>query len=155
MLFSGIPNLTMFLARSQIAKYPNIWLIWLFGYLAACKKNMVKWGIPEKSIKNVAQRRWPYVRRSLQSKVMARNQFLEIPPAISPATLKMVTNMGRSWATEITKSVLKPVKQWEQLGNMHNWKFRNFLNKNPPIRIGQQCNVTEQMNDSIYEKKTK
>ena len=24
------------------------------------------------------------------------------------------------------------MKQWEQLGNMHNWKFRNFLNKNPP-----------------------
>ena len=34
-----------------------------------------KWGIPEKSIKNVAQRRWPQVRRTLESKVMARNGF--------------------------------------------------------------------------------
>ena len=40
--------------------------------------------------------------------------------------------MGRSSATEKTKCVLKPVKQWEQRGNMHNWKFRNFLNKNHP-----------------------
>ena len=45
---------------------------------------MVMWGIPEKSIKNVAQRRWPWVRRTLQSKVMTRNRFLEIPPVISP-----------------------------------------------------------------------
>ena len=25
--------------NSQIAKYPDIWLIWLFGYLAACDKH--------------------------------------------------------------------------------------------------------------------
>ena len=25
--------------NSPIAKYPNIWLIWLFGYLAACDKH--------------------------------------------------------------------------------------------------------------------
>ena len=31
MLFSGIPHLAMFIALSQIVKYPNIWLIWLFG----------------------------------------------------------------------------------------------------------------------------
>ena len=24
------------------------------------------------------------------------------------------------------KKILKPVKQWEQLGNMHNWSFRKF-----------------------------
>ena len=29
-------------------------------------------------------------------------------------------------AREKTKYVLKPVKQWEQLGNMHNWSLRNF-----------------------------
>ena len=133
MLFSGIPHLAMFIALSQIAKLAKYLDIWLRA------KNMVKWGIPEKSIKNVAQRRWPYVRRSLQSKVMARNWFLEIPPAISPATLKMVTNMGRSWATEKTKCVLKPVKQWEQIGNMHNWRFRNFLNKNHPNAM--YCNL--------------
>ena len=38
-------------------------------------KNMVKWGIPEKSIKNVAQGCWPQVRRTLRSKVMANNFF--------------------------------------------------------------------------------
>ena len=39
-----------------------------------------KWGIPEKSIKNVAQRRWNQVRRSLKSKVMARYGFSEFCP---------------------------------------------------------------------------
>ena len=29
-------------------------------------------------------------------------------------------------------TVLKPMKQWKQLGNMQNWKFLAFLNKNPP-----------------------
>ena len=44
------------------------------------QKNMVLWGIPEKSIKNVAQWCWLHVHRSLQSKVMAKNRFLEITP---------------------------------------------------------------------------
>ena len=35
-----------------------------------------KWGIPEKSIQNVAQLRWNYLRRTLQSKVMAENCVL-------------------------------------------------------------------------------
>ena len=39
-------------------------------------KTMGKWGIPEKSFENVAQLRWPYLRRTLQSKVIAGNQFL-------------------------------------------------------------------------------
>ena len=56
-------------------------------------KNMAKWGIPEKSIKNVAQRYWPYVRRSLQSKVMAQNWFLEIP--LFPDLLSIgITNLN-------------------------------------------------------------
>ena len=38
MLFSGIPHLAMFNMPCQIAKYPDIWLIWLFGYLAARDK---------------------------------------------------------------------------------------------------------------------
>ena len=33
--------------NSQIAKYPNIWLIWLFGYLAA-RKNHAQVGYPWK-----------------------------------------------------------------------------------------------------------
>ena len=40
-LFRDTPLDHVFCAQpnSQIAKYPNIWLIWLFGYLAACKKH--------------------------------------------------------------------------------------------------------------------
>ena len=34
-----------------------------------------KWGIPEKSIKNVGQRQWPEIRRTLQLKVMAKIDF--------------------------------------------------------------------------------
>ena len=34
--------------------------------------------------------------------------------------------MGRKGPRAKTKIVPKSVKQWEQLGNMHNWKFRNF-----------------------------
>ena len=34
--------------------------------------NIAKWGIPEKSMQNIAQRRWPEVRRTLRSKVMAK-----------------------------------------------------------------------------------
>ena len=37
-----------------------------------------------------------------------------------------ITFMGRKGPRAKTKIVLKSVKQWEQLGNMHNWKFRNF-----------------------------
>ena len=36
------------------------------------------------------------------------------------------TYMGREGRRAKTKTVLKPVKQWEQLGSMPNWKFRNF-----------------------------
>ena len=32
-----------------------------------------------------------------------------------------------------TKTVLKPVKQWEQHGNMPNWKSKCFMNKNHPL----------------------
>ena len=39
---------------------------------------MAKWGIPEKSIKKAAQRRWIQVRRTLHSKIMAKNRFLDI-----------------------------------------------------------------------------
>ena len=49
--------------------------IWACGHM---RKNMAKWGIPEKSVKNAAQRCWPQVRRTLQSKVIAKNRFLHI-----------------------------------------------------------------------------
>ena len=39
-------------------------------------KTMGKWGIPEKSFENVFQLRWPYLRRTHQSKVIAGNHFL-------------------------------------------------------------------------------
>ena len=40
--------------------------------------------------------------------------------------------MGREGRRAKTKTVMKPVKQWEQLGSMQNWKFQTFGNKNPP-----------------------
>ena len=43
-------------------------------------KTMGKWGIPEKSFENVAQLHWPYLRRTLQSKVIAGNKFLGYCP---------------------------------------------------------------------------
>ena len=49
--------------------------IWAYGHMGICEKNMAKWGIPEKSIKNVAQGCWNQVRRTLRSKVMANNFF--------------------------------------------------------------------------------
>ena len=76
-----------------MAKYPNIWLIWLFGYLAIWlgATNMPEWGIPEKSIKNVAQRRWPKVRRTLQSKVIAQKSFTIFFPCILPCIAKKIS----------------------------------------------------------------
>ena len=41
--------------------------------------------------------------------------------------------MGRKGPRVRTKIVLKSVKQWEQLGDMHNLKFQTFLNKNHPV----------------------
>ena len=53
-------------------------------------------------------------------------------PIEIPIEAENTITMGRSWATEETKYVLRPVKQWEQLGNMHNLISKTFLNKNPP-----------------------
>ena len=44
----------------------------------------------------------------------------------SHCSRKKTTTMGRKGPRAKTKIVLKSVKQWEQLGNMHNRKFRNF-----------------------------
>ena len=54
----------------------------IFGYLAIWQgvPNIAKWGIPEKSIKNAAQKRWPQVRRTFHSKVMDENGFWNIFP---------------------------------------------------------------------------
>ena len=41
--------------------------------------------------------------------------------------------MRRKGPRARTKIVLKSVKQWEQLGDMHNLKFQTFLNKNHPV----------------------
>ena len=46
--------------------------IWAYGHI---QKNMAKWGIPEKRIKNAAQRCYSEVPRTLQSKVMAKSRF--------------------------------------------------------------------------------
>ena len=47
----------------------------IFGQIWACAKNMAKWGIPEKTIKNATQKRWIQVRRTIQSKVTATKLF--------------------------------------------------------------------------------
>ena len=49
--------------------------IWAYGHMGICEKNMAKWGIPEKSIKNVAQGCSSQVRRTLRSKVIPNNFF--------------------------------------------------------------------------------
>ena len=46
-----------------------------FGHMAIYAKNMAEWGIPEKSIKNAAQKRRIQDRRALHSRVMAKNRF--------------------------------------------------------------------------------
>ena len=43
------------------------------GIWAYAKKNMAKWGIPEKSIKNAAQKRLIQVRRTFHSKVTKKS----------------------------------------------------------------------------------
>ena len=57
--------------------------IWAYGHMQ--KQNMGKWGIPEKGIKNAAQRCFIQARRTLQSKIMAKNQFLDIFSSSSAA----------------------------------------------------------------------
>ena len=42
------------------------------------------------------------------------------------------TYMGRKGPRAKTKTVLKPVKQWEKHGSMPNSEFFTFLNKNHP-----------------------
>ena len=46
----------VFQKKILVAKYPNSQIsdIWLFGYLARC----ANWGIPERCIKNAAQKHW-------------------------------------------------------------------------------------------------
>ena len=52
--------------------------------------------------------------------------FVHFPIEIPIVVEKKTTTMGRKGPRAKTKIVLKSVKQWEQLGNMHNWSFRNF-----------------------------
>ena len=53
------------------------------GILAYAKK-YGQMCVPEKSIKNAAQRRWPQVCKTLHSKVMAKNFFTKKMPCIFP-----------------------------------------------------------------------
>ena len=80
MLISGIPHLPTFRHVACVTSC-HITCVTCVTYLTCqVSRKVGKWGIPEKSIKNVAQRRWNQVRRSLQSKVMARNGFSEFCP---------------------------------------------------------------------------
>ena len=69
-------------AHMPICPYGQIWAYGHVGIWAYAKK-LDKWGIPEKSIKNATQRRWPQVSRTLKSKVMAKNRFLNILSSFS------------------------------------------------------------------------
>ena len=61
-LFSDTPLALFFRATCHLATWSA--------------KTIGKQGIPEKSIKNVAQLRWNYLRRTLQSKVIAENRVV-------------------------------------------------------------------------------
>ena len=69
-------------------------------------------------------------------------------PLKVPFKSKKITNMGRKGPRAKTKTVLKPVKQWDQHGNMQNWISKTFLNKNHPTAwggvffpLGRECLV--------------
>ena len=79
-LFSEIPHLAIFFLHMPICPYAHMPIfghmgIWAYGHM---QKNMAKWGIPEKRIKNAAQRCYSEVPRTLQSKVIAKNRFVHI-----------------------------------------------------------------------------
>ena len=60
--------------------------------------------------------------------------------------------MGRKGPRAKTKIDLKSVKQWEQLGNMHNLKFQTFLNKNHPSLPPRKMTLTEISRDKLISK---
>ena len=69
-----------FFYRTQVSLGSSLWVP-----ASVChSESLVTWsgkiigkrGIPEKSIQSVAQLRWNYLRRTLQSKVMAENRVL-------------------------------------------------------------------------------
>ena len=59
-------------------------------------------------------------------------------PIEIPIEAKKTTTMGREGPRAKTKIVLKSASKVDQLGSMHNLRFRTFLNKNPP-HIWQGC----------------
>ena len=83
----------------------------IFGYLAIWLHgtNMSEWGIPERSIKNVAQRHWPYVRRTLQSKIIARREKkIGNSPCPSPRNTKNRPAEYRLWVLNSENGFLDP-----------------------------------------------
>ena len=59
--------------------------------------------------------------------------------------------MGRKRPRAKTKTVLKPVKQWDQHGNMQNWISKSFLNKNHPINnlVGYSLAKHEEVEEPV------
>ena len=58
--------------------------------------------------------------------------------------------MGRKRPRAKTKTVLKPVKQWDQLGNMQNWISKTFLNKNHPSVHGGRQPPAKKESQALY-----
>ena len=56
------------------------------AYLGA--KNMVKWGIPDKTLQSAVQTGWPCVNRTPKSKFMTKSHFWPISPLLQCKTRK-------------------------------------------------------------------
>ena len=83
---------------------------------------MAKWGIPEKSMKNVAQRCWSEVRKTLQSKVMAKIDFCIYIPLYFTLWAKKISNTFSGQVSDPTQmsKCLKLPKNQESKG-LYPW----------------------------------
>ena len=60
--------------------------------------------------------------------------------------------MGRKGPRAKTKTVLKPVKQWDKHGSMPNSEFLTFLNKNHPNQLGTSMGKVEGFREERFNK---
>ena len=78
-----------------MVKFPHIYAYYAHLYAPLYAPNIGMWGILEKSRKNAAHKRWPEVRRTLQSKVKAKkNDFWDF----HSTSTSTETSDGWQWA---------------------------------------------------------